>query len=207
MQELAAKITCYEDQSCAELRVTAYEHIRLSLELYRHSENVKVVHANYHTDKVSVQCGNPDDRLFLRYDLDDFPSDKQLLTLGRIEYDLNPMPCEDGHVDCTSIADLPQSCQYEYAVSPSVVLDAYQFADTGAVCLWFELPSVFNPVCRGECNGEDLLFHHTQVFNLSLNFSEQNETTNFELLCDEFFRTDNVTEHTLEKIEQIIGSL
>ena len=100
---------------------------------------------------------------------------------------------------------------FEYTVNPTVLEDAYEFVDTGATCLWFEISDVFSAEYRGACDGEELLFRHQLAMDFDLFF---NVTASTDLARDlelahlraEYFTNDSVTAHTMQQIDDIFES-
>lgn len=192
-------IICYDHQSCDSLSVGADAQVLLSL--YEYSNDIRITHSE--AERVKLQCGHPEDELFIFYDMSWTYTDEQLLSMARVKYDSQRLPCEGVAVDCIKLTGLAQDCVYENHVG---LFNSSNLFGVGFDCAWLELSEVLDAICIGTC-GDTVLFVHNQSLETQISLADENMTQQaLYAKCAEFFGTVDKADETLQRIDAIFES-
>eukprot|EP01084_Bolivina_argentea_P269852 458737_1 len=194
-------INCYNDNSCDNLILNSADTAYVKMVMRRYSNNVNIIHKTI--TYVDFKCGDENEKLFIRYNTHNSPSERELHDLGGKEFETNHMPCDGIHVDCTNNEHFPKQCTMEYSINP---LDIETFLGTikYVSCYWLNINYVFSASCNGNCNDDTTYFKHQQSIDFDINFDVTlyNKSVLSET-CNNFFETINDTENTLNHMDRI----
>eukprot|EP01083_Nonionella_stella_P246836 856498_1 len=197
-------VICYMDLSCDGLSLSADENINVSMQMYRYSNEIQIIHKQ--PQKVNIECGNSNDKRFVRYNTNKIKTEKEVIELARDEYTSHHLPCEDIDIICTQNQYFPQQCTMQYQLNPLNISKLVTFNHIG--CFWMEISRILTPTCHGSCNEDIQLYPHNSSLELNVYFNTTNHSKD-ELfaICDERFGSTNATLDTLSTIDGIFGHI
>eukprot|EP01084_Bolivina_argentea_P099202 178327_1 len=195
-------INCYDYNSCDNMWINADNFVNITMLMMKHSTNVDIIHPN--TNNVHLVCWNVNEKLFVRYNTYDAPSEKELIDLGMNKFNGKPMPCHGINIDCTNNKDFPRECVMKYSLNQ---LNIPKFTGTidDVFCYWLELQDIFSIECAGRCfdSADNYLQYDKSIdFDIIFDTTKTNESILFEK-CVTFFGEKNDTENTLDFMNAI----
>eukprot|EP01084_Bolivina_argentea_P132205 233303_1 len=145
---ITADIFCNDDSSCDNVHIYTNNgtYIALSLEMYKYSSNIEIVHDYY--KNIDFVCTAPNEKHFIRYDTKDRTqelSDAEIFKLAQNEYQISHrLPCEGITVYCTENSQ----CSIEYELVQTI--NHLQILRS-QLCYWLEVNTLYTPICVGTC--------------------------------------------------------
>eukprot|EP01083_Nonionella_stella_P272744 925013_1 len=193
-----SNIFCYDANACDSMSIHTdhSSEIELNIAVYRYSSNISIDYAWFAAE--NVVCGMPNDHRFIRYPVRDILHSVEILYMAQKEYASNHLPCSDIEVQCTGdkaeYDDINRQCTMEYRVKPIDLLSILQ-ENEEVNCYWVDLSNLLYHKCHGNCE-RDVVYYSYDIL-VVLNVYLRIEEEKMHPICDEYFKTDNDTQITL----------